>query len=352
MNLFDILTPTNVAMYWDKRKEDQSKYMGHMLFKPKKIVGLEINKIGGRAGLPVQLKASAFDTQATTRDRLSIELTKQSMPFFRERMTIDETLRQQIMVLANEQLLKGFMTQIFDDTNNLIRGAKVRREKMAMELISTGHIKIEDNGVKLDYDYGLGKQQFVDADWSNTATSTPIQDLIDWVDFARTKLYVNMGFAVMTTKTFNLIKASESTRKAMFPLIQATNIDSMLITNTQVKDFVENATGIRILINDTAYAEHVGGSGLPLYPDMRVTLLPAGGVLGDMVFGTTPEEIDLLGKANTGADVKIVDTGVAITTCTITHPVNVETLVSQICLPSFSADIENGSGSIMIAKIK
>ena len=352
MNLFDILTPANVAMYWDKTKEDQSKYMGNILFKPKKIVGLEINKIGGRAGLPVQLKASAFDTQATTRERQSIEMTKQKMPFFRERMEIDETLRQQLMVITNEQLLKGFMSQIFDDTNNLIRGAKVRREKMAMELISTGHIKIEGNGVKLDYDYGLGRQQFVDADWSNTATSTPVQDLIDWVDFARTKLYVNMGYAVMTTKTFNLIKASESTRKAMFPLVQATNVDSMLITNQQVKDFVQNATGLTILINDTAYAEHVGGSGLPLYPDMRVTLLPQGGVLGDYVFGTTPEEIDLLGKANTGADVRIVDTGVAITTRTLTHPVSVETFVSQICLPSFSADIENGSGSIMIAKLK
>nr|DAT40161.1 MAG TPA: capsid protein [Caudoviricetes sp.] len=339
-------------MYWDKRKEDQSKYMGHVLFKPKKIVGLEINKIGGRSGLPVQLKASAFDTQAVSRDRLSIELTKQSMPFFRERMPIDETLRQQIIVLQNEELLKGFMSQIFDDTNNLIRGAKVRREKMAMELISTGHIKIEDNGVKLDYNYNLSKQQFVESDWSNTATSTPIQDLIDWVDFARTKLYVNMGYAIMTTKTFNLIKASESTRKAMFPLVAATNIDSMLITNQQVKDFVQNATGLRILLNDTAYAEHVGGSGMSIYPDMRVTLIPEGGVLGDMVFGTTPEEIDLLGKVNTGAEVSIVDTGVAVTTRTKVHPVSVETFVSQICLPSFSSDIENGSGSIMIAKLK
>ena len=351
MNLFDMINPKNIVTYWDNRKADQSQYMGEILFPRKKIIGLEINKIGGRAGLPVQLKASAFDTQAVTRDRLSIEMTKQKMPFFRERMTIDETLRQQIVTISNEQILKGFVTQIFDDTNNLIKGARVRREKMAMELLSTGHIKIEGNGVKLDYNYNLGKQQFVKADWSNTATSTPIQDLIDWMDVCRTKLFINMRYAIMTTKTFNLIKASESTRKAMFPLVQATNIDAMLITKQQVKDFVQNATGLTIIINDTAYAEQVGGVGKNLYPDMKVTLIPEG-ALGNMVMGTTPEEIDLLANANANCDVRITDTGVAVMTRVLTHPVNIETIVSQICLPSFNTDIENGSGAIMIATIE
>ena len=37
------------------------------------------------------------------------------------------------------------------------------------------------------------------------------------------------------------------------------------------------------------------------------------------------------------ANVSIVDTGVAITTTQVVDPVNVETIVSQICLPSFEA---------------
>jgi len=68
-------------------------------------------------------------------------------------------------------------------------------------------------------------------------------------------------------------------------------------------------------------------------PDGVFTLLPAG-PLGNTVFGTTPEEADLMSGA-TDAQVAIVNTGVAITTTKKTDPVNVETKVSMITLPSF-----------------
>jgi hypothetical protein len=56
--------------------------------------------------------------------------------------------------------------------------------------------------------------------------------------------------------------------------------------------------------------------------------------LGNTWFGTTPEEFDLMsGTAN--ASVSIVNTGVAITTIKEPHPVNVQTIVSEIILPSF-----------------
>ena len=58
------------------------------------------------------------------------------------------------------------------------------------------------------------------------------------------------------------------------------------------------------------------------------------GALGSTWFGTTPEEADLIG-GNTDAEVSIVNTGVAVTTLVIPHPVNVETIVSEIVLPSF-----------------
>ena len=352
MNLFDIVTPANISAYWDDTKANQSKYMGEMLFPHRKIAGLELNKIGGRAGLPVTLKASSFDTQATYRDRLGIEVTKSKMPFFRERMKIDETTRQQILQISQDAILKNYVARIFDDTNNLIRGARATREKMVMDLISTGHIKIEGNGVKLDYDYNIGKKQKFKSKWSDPTTSTPIQDLIDWVDYFRTEHHVQLGYAVMNTRTFNLIKASESTRKALYPLVAAGNIGAMLITSQQVKDLVSNATGLTILINDSAYASEVGGAGVPFFPDMKVSLLPVGGTLGNMTFGTTPEEIDLLTNSKTSSNTRIVDTGVAVYSRLLDHPVNVEVIVSQICLPSFSTDIEGGSGAIGIVDLE
>ena len=102
MNIMDLVTPANITAYWDARRNDQSQYMGEMLFPAEKVFGLELNKVGGRAGLPVELVPSAFDTEATYRDRLSIEVQKTQMPFFRERMKIDETTRQQIMTISQD----------------------------------------------------------------------------------------------------------------------------------------------------------------------------------------------------------------------------------------------------------
>ena len=351
MKLFDIVTPANITAYWDASQESQENYMGSALFPVKKIAGIELNKIGGRAGIPVELKPSAFDTQATYRDRLSIEVQKSKMPFFRERMKIDEETRQQIMAVSNDAVLSTYVNYIFDDTNNLIRGARVARERMAMELISTGKISVVGNGSNLVYDYHLSKKQKVSAttSWHNASASNPIQDMIDWKDQFNKDFRVNLGYAVMTTTTFNHIKASESVIKAIYPT--ATTISGLFVMPQQVKDLIRNAVGVQILINDNVYATEVGGTGVPFFPDDAVTFLPVGGVLGNMVMGTTPEEADLLSNSKFASNTQIVDTGVAVYTRTIDHPVNVETIVSQIALPSFGADVNGGAGSILIAKV-
>lgn len=68
------------------------------------------------------------------------------------------------------------------------------------------------------------------------------------------------------------------------------------------------------------------------YPDDMVTLLPDG-TIGSTWYGTTPEEADLMGDS--GAQVSIVNTGVAITSIVTKHPVNTEIYASEIVLPSF-----------------
>lgn len=351
INLYDIVTPANITAWYDATKADQSAYLGDKLFPIKKIAGLELNKISGSAGLPVALTESMFDTQPTYRDRLSIEVQKSKMPFFREAMKIDETLRQQIVGLANDTIAKPFIDQIFDDTNNLIRGARVSRERMAMELISTGKVNLKHNGVHLEYDYHLSKKQRVKAAtaWTDTAKSTPLQDICDWLDQFNRDFRVKLKYAVMTTATFNLIKASESTKNALYPT--ATNPSSLFVIPQQVKDLIQNVAGVQVLLYDEAYAEKVGGIAQPFFPDGTVTFIPGTGILGNMYMGTTPAELDLMTNPKYAGDVRIVDTGVSVFTNLITSPVTVETIVSQIALPSFGADVSGGAGSILIASV-
>lgn len=97
----------------------------------------------------------------------------------------------------------------------------------------------------------------------------------------------------------------------------------------------QTATGIKIAVYEKLYKglddnEHY------FYPNKGcATLLPAGN-LGSTWYGTTPEEADLM-SGNTLADVKVVNTGVAVSTQKIALPVNIINWVSEIVLPSFES---------------
>ena len=355
ISIFNIVTPGNVISYYDSRMANQDTYMGEMLFPATKQLGTELTKIGGRAGVPVELKASAFDVQATFRDRLSVETRTQTMPFFKEGMRVDEKIRQQLLNLAsagNAQVLAPLVRNIFDDTSNLLRGARVTRERMVMELISTGKIAINNNGVAMEYDYGIDEDyQKVKAAkaWSDTENSNPLKDMRDWVEDFKIRYGVTLGYAVMTSKTFSYIANNKNVIKQLYPTV--TDPSGLMIRNEQVKQLVLDTVGVRILINNNIYATQVRGANKKFFPDNVVSFLPDSGVLGNMVFGTTPEEVDLLNSALTSAKVQITDTGVAVKTSVSYDPVNVNTIVSQICLPSFNSDVEGGAGLILIAKV-
>ena len=355
ISIFDIVTPGNVISYYDSRMANQDTYMGEMLFPATKQLGTELTKIGGRAGVPVELKASAFDVQATFRDRLSVETRTQTMPFFKEGMRVDEKIRQQLLNLAsagNAQVLAPLVRNIFDDTSNLLRGARVTRERMVMELISTGKIAINNNGVAMEYDYGIDEDYQkvkVAKAWSDTENSNPLKDMRDWVEDFKIRYGVTLGYAVMTSKTFSYIANNKNVIKQLYPTV--TDPSGLMIRNEQVKQLVLDTVGVRILINNNIYATQVRGANKKFFPDNVVSFLPDSGVLGNMVFGTTPEEVDLLNSALTSAKVQITDTGVAVKTSVSYDPVNVNTIVSQICLPSFNSDVEGGAGLILIAKV-
>lgn len=354
VSLFDLITPGNVISYWDDFRAKQTNYMGELLFPSKQQLGMKITKIGGRAGLPVELKPSAFNAQATYRDRLSVETSSQSMAFFRERMSIDEETRQRILEVmsgGNANVMVPLLNNIFDDTNNLIAGARVARERMAMQLISTGTISISAGGVEMEYDYGIDdatQKYTVQTSWSDPDADI-LEEIQNIKDDFNTRHGINLAYMVMTTKTFSYFVNNKGIRQTLYPNSPAAT--EIHIRRDAIKELILASVGITVFINDNVYATQVGGGAKKFFPDNVVTFLPDGFVLGNMVFGTTPEQADLMTNQATTAKVSITDTGVAVVTNVVPHPVNIETMVSQICLPSFSSDVENGAGAILIAKV-
>lgn len=331
MSIFDLVTSQELTAYWEVISQNEAPYLLESLFPNDKKRGLDLKWIKGSKGLPAVLKTSAFDVQAIARPRIGFDKISTEMPFFKESTYIDEELRQELnMVLetGNQAYIDSVMNRVFDDEMQLLRAARASRERMRAQLLTSGTIAMTANGQTFLYDYGLpsGHKSEVTTSWSD-ASSDPIEDM----RAAAEKILEDTGEvitrAIMNSKTLGYLRNNTKIQKSIY--VMTNGVGS--VTNQKVIDFVQDQLDITIGVDDQKYKDEAGTT-QKFIPDDTVTLLPDG-TLGKTWFGTTPEESDLM--TSNVANVSIVDTGVAVTTIQKSDPVNVETKVSMICLPSF-----------------
>ena len=286
---------------------------------------------------------STFDAKATLRDRVGVTLTETEMAFFREAMLIKEKDRQEIMRVQDsaDPYAAQVLSKIFDDAKTLVDGALVVPERMRMQLLAplNGSVGIAITANNTDYTYNYdpngtwatshyAKLTGNDA-WSAAQTADPIADIETALNAQETASGNKPEILIMSKNTFNYIKNAAATRN----YILAQNVSAnVYLSDKVVRDYIEQEFGVTIIIYTKKYKDE-SGVAHNFYPDNIVFFMPSG-ALGSTWFGTTPEEADLIG-GNTDAEVSIVNTGVAVTTLVIPHPVNVETIVSEIVLPSF-----------------
>jgi Phage major capsid protein E len=344
--IFDLINARNIATYYEENGSNRIPYLGETLFPARKQLGLDLSWIKGFNGLPVQLKPSAFDAKATLRDHVQLNKIDTEMPFFREAMRIGEKERQEILRLmdsTNSQYLMPVINRIYDDAANLVNGARVVTERMIMQLLSTGRISIVANRINYDYDYQFPEahmETLTGTDQWSDPNSNPIDDIRTWQDKVEDDTGVRPTRAICTRKTWNYLLTNNRIRLDMNPA----GGQNIILTDSMLQQYLAAKLGISVAVYNKKFALEVGGAAQLFYPDDHFTLIPDGN-LGNLYYGTTPEEADLMSGA-TSAEVQIVNTGVAITTIKEPHPVNVETIVSQICLPSFET-----IDTIFIAKV-
>lgn len=336
MTIFDLVKAPELTSYWEEHIQDMPPYLGEELFPADKKLGLKLDWIKGANGLPVVLKPSAFDAGAVPRPRIGFDKLSAEMPFFKESTYIDEELRQQlnmVMETGNQAYIDAVMNRVFADEMHLLEGARARREQMRMMALTTGAIAITANGQAYNYDYGIPSdhKSEVTTSWSTT-TSDPIEDMRKAMDKIEDDTGVRPTRGVCTRKTWGYLRVNEKIIKSIFVL---SNGQVSALSDARLSQYLMDELGLELIVYGKRY-KNDAGTATQFVPDDTVVLFPEG-TLGNTWFGTTPEESDLMGTG--AANVSITDTGVAVTTVQKTDPVNVETKVTMICLPSFeSAD--------------
>lgn len=343
MKLTDVFTPKAIADNYTEAASNAIPYFGTGLFPARKKRGLDLKWLKGHKGLPVSLMPSNFDAKATFRDRVGIQISETQMPFFREAMIVKEADRQEIMRVqdANDPYAADALARIFDDTKTLLDGANVVPERMIMQLLSPlgGSVGIEvaANGVNYAYNYDPDgswkaahymKLESAADRWDAADTCDPIADLEAALDAQESETGSRPEIALMSKRTFSYMKNSKKVQGGVLAQNRTANVN---YTNDIVKKYVEDALHISLVIYAKKYKKE-DGTTAAFYPDNIVMLLP-NGALGNTWYGTTPEEADLQGSGE--ANVSIVNQGVAVSVFTNRNPVNTETVVSEIVLPSF-----------------
>lgn len=330
MTIFDLVKANEIASYWETLSQDEPPYLFESLFPNDKKLGLDLSYIKGSSGLPIVLKASAFDTKAIPRGRIGFEKLTAEMPFFKESMYVDEKLRQELnMVLQtkNQEYINTIMQRVFADEAQLLRGARAARERMRAMIVTTGNLVLYSNGQEYSYDYHvpenhkITEHSFTNADFDICGFINGVLDTIEGDTGVRpTRM-------ICTRNIMNNIIQNEILKKSVYVLTNGVGT----INQQNAIEYIKQQTGVTIAVYSKRYKDEDGITH-SFIPDDVITLIPDG-TLGKTWFGTTPEESDLM----TGgvANVSITDTGVTIATKQEFDPVNVETKVSMICLPSF-----------------
>lgn len=343
-DIFDLVSAKSIGEYIETVQGGEEPLLGATLFPSKKILGLDLKFIKGYNKVPAVLRPSALGARAFVRDRIGGVVIQNELPFFREKMLISERLRQELARVkqdATDPYTQSVLEQIFDDAKTLVDGANAQAERERFQLLFKGSIDIQSPAkdgrqpyymYNYDTDSKWEKENVLVIDdkysWFDPQHSEPIKDILDAVEKASAK-GVKLTRAILNPTLWSLLMRSESIKT----LFRASDGSSKYFGRNQLLDEIETITGVRIAIYGKSYVDEDGHTQF-YAPDTGMVLLPDG-ALGSTVYGTTPEELDLMsGFGN--AVTSVVDTGVAVTTSKqYGPPVTVETVVSELVLPSF-----------------
>lgn len=329
-SIYDLVTAKNVTEYWTELNKNEQPLLGATLFPVQKQLGTNLEWIKGANDQPVGIRLSNYDDKSIRRDMKGIEKYETEMPFFKESIYVDEKLRQQLnnFIDANRpQIVDSLMARIFDRLSGLIASTDVTLERMRMEAVTTGTITLSSNGQSYTYDYEVPASQKTTVKTSWTSPSADIIGDINNIITTMKAKGVKITRALCNTTVIQGMLQNTAMKNAIYVFAGGT----VNLTEENVRSYITAQTGLRFAVYDNVWVDEAG-TAHKYVPDETVVFMPDG-ALGRTNMGTTPEESDLINNLN--AEVSIVNEGVAVTTSQMVDPVNVDTKVSMVALPSF-----------------
>jgi len=317
--------------------------LGESLFPERKIQDIEFDMILGAGGLPVSAEVHAFDTKTQLASREAIEKGAASLALIKRQIKIAEKEIIKIQNPRTDAELTFVLSQLYNDSEKMVEAVKVRVESMRMELLSSGKVAINENGVKVTLDYKVPAANKKAFNWSNVSTSKPLNDLESLASAVEDTSGSRPTRALTSRKIAKAICANESVRAA----IHGVNSDK-IVTLAQLNELLVQSDLPTLVTYEGKYRVEVAkGYATKRYFPEDVISMFGPETLGETIYGLTAEEVKLIGDGN--MDQAEMVGNIFVGTYTSIDPVGEFTKAVATALPSFPGGEELGIGTITLA---
>lgn len=338
--LQEVFNTHELINYFQERK--LKPMLGEALFPSRKIPDIKFDMILGKGGLPVSASVHAFDTETQLASRDAISKGAAALALIKRKIKLTEEDLIKIQNPRNDAELTFVLSQLYDDSEKMVNSIDVRTEAMRMEVLSSGKLKIEENGVKVTLDYGVpvgNKKSFT---WSAATTAKPLDDLETLASAVESESGTRPTRALTSRKVVKSICACDSVRQA----IHGINSDK-IVTLAQLNELLVQCELPMLMTYEEKYRVE-GAKGYVTkryFPENTISMF-GDGALGEGIYGLTAEEVKLIGDGNMD-DASMVG-NIFVGTYSSIDPVGEFTKAAATFLPSFPRADELGIATITL----
>lgn len=313
----------NISVKFDY-KSATADFVGLKLFPMVKTPNLKVamyNLLKG-SEVPVIALVHAFDSEARIGDRPNFEEIKAELLLIKEKINQGEELRKKVKDMGMDSSERTLLTAIYDDISNEIAKVLTAFERRACEALSTGKCVVDENGAKVTVDYHLAEDNKIDFEAWNNPTHDIVADIASLKVASKNKIVRQ----IVSSKILGYMLANEKLNK--FAEMQLKPMTQDFVTN-----YISNALGIEIIVDDRTYkTAYNGGKEYRFFDEDTVISLTTRGTVGQTLMTSTPTEDANKTNATYGF--------VAVHQWTTDDPYTSWTKAEGVGLPVF-ADINN-----------
>ena len=153
------------------------------IFPEQKKATLDLKMFKGANNIPVSAEIHAFDSETQLADFETGKYDVATMLLVKRQYHLGEELLIRLSQVSSDAVKEEIKREVYGGIEtNLLQSIAVRFERMRADLLQYGKLDINENGYKGTIDYKMPKSNLVTGDWSDPASSKPLDDIEKWCD--------------------------------------------------------------------------------------------------------------------------------------------------------------------------